>query len=359
MTDDQRKKAEEAETAFMSKLNRSRADEKVMFNIDIAGRRIYEGPRAEEVPDQGAEAGTLHTPGAGPEAQGGQHLGPRKAKGPSVDLMGPTASQDMSLGAQYSRPQGEVSLLNESLTGRAREIYEMLRQQFSANKKDKDRGGTSRVQHYEEDDGPHSLGGQRLDGHEVTEHDLDTCGVDMPEGGSKDHSQQGLGLGGFVDDHSGDRGVCMSMHQPWASLVVHGIKQVEGRDWSTEHRGRLWIAATKRKPHPSEIDSVLADYEVLKEASGSLKPTFALPEDYPTSALLGCIDVVDCVSGEVLKEQAEVGEETTDCEFGFICDRPCRLTVLPHILGQPKLYDLDPILLSRAQKQLREVIPIA
>lgn len=34
------------------------------------------------------------------------------------------------------------------------------------------------------------------------------------------------GLGELVDDHSGDEGACMSMHQPWASLVVHGIKKV-------------------------------------------------------------------------------------------------------------------------------------
>ena len=37
---------------------------------------------------------------------------------------------------------------------------------------------------------------------------------------------------------------CISMHQPWASLLVAGIKTVEGRSWSTKHRGPLWIAST-------------------------------------------------------------------------------------------------------------------
>lgn len=44
---------------------------------------------------------------------------------------------------------------------------------------------------------------------------------------------------------------CMSMHQPWASLLVAGIKKHEGRTWYTAHRGRLWIAATA-KPVDSE-----------------------------------------------------------------------------------------------------------
>lgn len=47
-----------------------------------------------------------------------------------------------------------------------------------------------------------------------------------------------------------DRGVCLSMHQPWASLLVYGLKRIEGRSWSTDHRGRLWIAATAQEPDP-------------------------------------------------------------------------------------------------------------
>jgi len=40
-----------------------------------------------------------------------------------------------------------------------------------------------------------------------------------------------------------DRGMCLTMHQPWASLLVAGIKRVEGRGWNTSHRGPLWIHA--------------------------------------------------------------------------------------------------------------------
>ena len=40
-----------------------------------------------------------------------------------------------------------------------------------------------------------------------------------------------------------DRMVCLTMHQPWASLLVYGIKRAEGRTWNTDFRGRLWIHA--------------------------------------------------------------------------------------------------------------------
>ena len=46
---------------------------------------------------------------------------------------------------------------------------------------------------------------------------------------------------------------CLSLHQPWASLLVHGIKRVEGRSWQSDHRGPLWIAATAKEPEDSEI----------------------------------------------------------------------------------------------------------
>jgi hypothetical protein len=106
------------------------------------------------------------------------------------------------------------------------------------------------------------------------------------------------------------------------------------------------------------VDAVLSQYEAIAEARAGLQPFFQRPESYPTSCLLGCVDVVDCVPGEVLREQSDVGEEATECAFGFVLDRPCRLTIPPHVLGQPKIYQLDPTLLSRAQKQLREVVPL-
>ena len=46
-----------------------------------------------------------------------------------------------------------------------------------------------------------------------------------------------------VEADKADQMTCLTMHQPWASLLVYGIKRAEGRGWTTGFRGRLWIHA--------------------------------------------------------------------------------------------------------------------
>lgn len=53
---------------------------------------------------------------------------------------------------------------------------------------------------------------------------------------------------------------CMSMHQPWASLLIAGIKKHEGRSWYTSHRGRLWIASTTKPVDPDELKNLQRFY---------------------------------------------------------------------------------------------------
>ncbi|KAL7980013.1 hypothetical protein Chor_001281 [Crotalus horridus] len=94
-----------------------------------------------------------------------------------------------------------------------------------------------------------------------------------------------------------DSGWCLSLHQPWASLLVKGIKRVEGRIWYTSHRGRLWIAATAKRPSPQEISELEATYRTL------LREDLEFPQDYPSGCLLGCVDLIDCLSQEQFQEQ--------------------------------------------------------
>ncbi|XP_015250119.1 PREDICTED: activating signal cointegrator 1-like [Cyprinodon variegatus] len=115
-----------------------------------------------------------------------------------------------------------------------------------------------------------------------------------------DEERQRLRLQDKELQEMSDAGMCLSMHQPWASLLVKGIKRVEGRTWYTSHRGRLWIAAAAKKPTPQEIAEVEQMYRCLYKK----EPKF--PKDYPTGCLLGCVNVIDCLSQEQFREQ--VGE---------------------------------------------------
>lgn len=38
----------------------------------------------------------------------------------------------------------------------------------------------------------------------------------------------------------------LTVHQPWAGLIIRGSKDIENRQWATRYRGRLWIHAGQR-----------------------------------------------------------------------------------------------------------------
>ncbi|XP_040899900.1 activating signal cointegrator 1 [Toxotes jaculatrix] len=132
-----------------------------------------------------------------------------------------------------------------------------------------------------------------------------------------------------------DGGWCLSMHQPWASLLVKGIKKVEGRTWYTSHRGRLWIAAAAKKPTPQEIAEVEAMYRHIYKK----EPRF--PKDYPSGCLLGCVNMTDCLSQEQFKEQFPDTCEESTSPFVFICTNPQELLVKFPMKGKHKIWKLE------------------
>ncbi|XP_021569417.1 activating signal cointegrator 1 isoform X2 [Carlito syrichta] len=143
-----------------------------------------------------------------------------------------------------------------------------------------------------------------------------------------------------------DGGWCLSMHQPWASLLVRGIKRVEGRSWYTPHRGRLWIAATAKKPSPQEVSELQATYRLLRGKD------VEFPNDYPSGCLLGCVDLIDCLSQKQFKEQFPDISQESDSPFVFICKDPQEMVVKFPIKGNPKIWKLDSKIHQGAKKGL-------
>lgn len=78
---------------------------------------------------------------------------------------------------------------------------------------------------------------------------------------------------------------CLTLHQPWASLLVYGIKRIEGRSWPAPIRGRLWIHAAAKVPDQETIESLERFYRYIYGLDGVKDIKF--PEHYPTSVLLG------------------------------------------------------------------------
>ncbi|XP_012253283.2 activating signal cointegrator 1 [Athalia rosae] len=142
-----------------------------------------------------------------------------------------------------------------------------------------------------------------------------------------------------------DEGLCLSMHQPYASLLVSGIKTHEGRVWYSAHRGRLWIAAASKAPTSEEITILENRYRILK--SGNLK----FPTNYPTSCLLGCVTVVDVLSQEEYRKQYPEGD--SDSPYVFICEDWHELPIRFPIQGKHKIYKLDSKIHQAAMKSLQ------
>lgn len=182
-----------------------------------------------------------------------------------------------------------------------------------------------------------------LDKHQRS-HDLQDGGRRADPGGAE---RSRLRLQDKELQEMSDGGWCLSMHQPWASLLVRGVKRVEGRTWYTSHRGRLWIAAAAKKPTPQEIAQVEDMYRHMYRR----EPAF--PAEYPTGCLLGCVNVSDCLSQETFREQfPDVCEESAS-PFVFICTSPHELLVKFPMKGKHKIWKMESHYHQGAKKGLR------
>jgi hypothetical protein len=77
----------------------------------------------------------------------------------------------------------------------------------------------------------------------------------------------------------------LAIRQPYAWLVVHGIKDVENRSWPTRYRGRFFIHASKA-----------IDQDDVRLVNEKLAPRgIALPAELPRGGIVGIVTLVDCV----------------------------------------------------------------
>ena len=148
---------------------------------------------------------------------------------------------------------------------------------------------------------------------------------------------------------------CLSMWQPWASLLVYGIKRFEGRSWSTEFRGPLWIHAGSREPTSSEIKQVEDQYRLLYSQDPNVQlPEF--PNEYPTGCLLGVIDLQDVITQDIYKKHIphQYTKESTD-DYLFVSRNPRRLKVTIRLPGKSGIFNLEEQLVETAVNTLVKV----
>lgn len=84
----------------------------------------------------------------------------------------------------------------------------------------------------------------------------------------------------------------LSVKQPWASLIAHGIKDIENRTWKTNFRGKIYIHSTVKGANvdfTTEQTASLFTNEIWNPETGFNKDLFVF------SAIIGEVEITDCV----------------------------------------------------------------
>ena len=160
--------------------------------------------------------------------------------------------------------------------------------------------------------------------------------------------------GEYESDH-----MALTMHQPWASLLVYGIKRIEGRSWCTRYRGKLWIHAAAKEPEVDITRECEAQYRKLYLMDGVNPQDIVFPRVYPTSCLLGCVQLVGCVSQAMLQQLEPLSDSLrteSASEQCWLCESPQRLIMPFPMGGQHKLWKLDRRTVTNAEQGLKAVV---
>lgn len=115
----------------------------------------------------------------------------------------------------------------------------------------------------------------------------------------------------------------LSIRQPWAELIVAGLKDIENRMWRADYRGPILIhAAMKIEP----IDADLREW--IERISG-----FDLPhaDDLPRGGIVGQAEIVDIVQSSA--------SPWFSGPYGFVLANTRRLPFRP-MPGQPGIFEV-------------------
>ena len=143
----------------------------------------------------------------------------------------------------------------------------------------------------------------------------------------------------------------ISIRQPWASLVIMGIKDVENRTWTTPYRGPIYIHASQK------FDSGAMDY--LEEFGDDLLDNDVnnilriLPEQ-PRGALIGRVTLKEIVPFDEYNVDA-LSRWHFDDNFGWYLTDPEVLKTPIPMKGRLGLYSIE--VPSSALRTVRRSFP--
>jgi hypothetical protein len=109
----------------------------------------------------------------------------------------------------------------------------------------------------------------------------------------------------------------IAIRQPWAHLIVTGIKPVENRSWMVNYRGPLAILASRRRAEQS-IEEIERRYRIR------------IPRDLPVGGIVGLVDLVDIVDAHPSRFFSG--------PFGFVLENARPVPLIP-MSGQLNIWE--------------------
>ena len=132
--------------------------------------------------------------------------------------------------------------------------------------------------------------------------------------------------------------MCLSLWQPWASLLVAGRKRCETRGWRLHHRGPLLIHAAKKMDADIRAICMTGPF---REALAELGLSVA---SLPLGAVVGRVDVVDCRPTEDMRIEVDAREKAfgdySPGRFAFLCSNAVRFGKPVPYPGRQSLFDV-------------------
>ncbi len=117
----------------------------------------------------------------------------------------------------------------------------------------------------------------------------------------------------------------LTLRQPWAGLLVLGIKQMETRSWNTKYRGRLYIHASASMSR-EELRLLMRLWTLLELSPQQINTCHVV------GAIIGHVDIIETYSTNDEKQTREIsmieamlGDYSPD-RFFWKCELP---TLLP------------------------------
>jgi hypothetical protein len=123
----------------------------------------------------------------------------------------------------------------------------------------------------------------------------------------------------------------LSIRQPWASLIIAGIKPVENRTWKSNYRGPLLIHASK------VFDREALKWIAEKYGYDLFNPDYqiALASQEERGGIIGAVNMIDCVT-----------YHPSEWFFGpkaFVFENPKELPFMP-CPGKLSFFDVEYVL---------------